>query len=275
MRALDIDDIHQRDPAFLRRFAAVMGPPLRAYFRPVITGLERIPAGAGLYVGNHNACMLTPDTFLFGLELLDRRDLADLPFGLAHEVVLQIPGIRQLLVPLGAVRASHANAARLFAAGYKALVYPGGDYDAMRAYRDRNKVVFGPRRGYLRLALRHGVPIIPVVAAGAHETLLIVDDGQWLARLLHTDRLLRVKTWPIALSLPWGLTVGPVPPHLPLPTQIFVEVLDPIHFDRHGEAAVDDPDYLEACHAEVVETMQAGLERLAAARIAAGGKRLL
>lgn len=267
--------IDQRDGAFIEHFAAIAGPLLERYFRPVVRGLERIPAGPGLYVGNHNACMLTPDTFVFGLALLRERGLADVPFGLGHTFAIGLPGLRQLLTPLGAVPASHANAAGLFAAGHKALVYPGSDYDAMRSYKDRNRVMFGPRRGYLRLALRHGVPIIPVVAAGAHETLLILDNGQRLAKLLRADRWLRVKAWPLALSVPYGLTLGPVPPHLPLPTRIFIEVLEPIVFERSGDEAAADAQYIEDCHRRVLEPMQAALTRLAAERVAAGGKILL
>lgn len=275
MNHFDIDDLDQRDPAFVQRFADLLRPLAWRYFKPDVRGLERIPAGAGLYVGNHNACLLSPDTFVWGLEVLRQRGIEDLPYGLGHEIAIALPGLRSLLVPLGAVRASHDNAARLFATGRKALVYPGSEYDAMRPYRDRNLVKFGSRRGYLRLALRHDVPIIPVVAAGAHETLLIIDDCQWLAKLLRADRWLRLKAWPLALSVPWGLTLGPVPPHLPLPTRIFVEILDPIRFDRRGDEAASDHDYVEGCHQRVVETMQTGLEQVAARRLEAGGKLFL
>ncbi|MFO7566357.1 MAG: lysophospholipid acyltransferase family protein [Enhygromyxa sp.] len=275
MHHFDIDDVDQRDPAFIERFADLLQPLLRCYFRPDIQGIERIPDGAGLYVGNHNACLLTPDTFVWGLALLRERGIDDLPYGLGHELAISFPGLRNLLLPLGAIRASHDNAARLFAADRKVLVYPGSEYDAMRPYRDRDRVKFGPRRGYLRLALRHGVPVIPVVAAGAHETLLIIDDCPWLARLIRADKWLRLKTWPLAVSVPWGLTLGPVPPHLPLPTRIFVEFLEPIQFDRSGEQAANDPDYIEACHHRVLETMQTGLERVAKRRLVAGGKLLL
>ena len=71
---------------------------------------------------------------------------------------------------------------------------------------------------------------------------------------------------PIVLSLPWGLTVGPPPPHFPLPTKIYVEFLEPIHFDRSGEEAASDAAYVEACHEQVLGAMQAALTRMAAER---------
>jgi 1-acyl-sn-glycerol-3-phosphate acyltransferase len=142
------------------------------------------------------------------------------------------------------------------------MVYPGGDLDAMRPFRHRNRIVFGGRRGYMRLALREGVPIVPVVAAGSHATFIIIDDLRWLARLLRADRCLRIKVWPLTLSIPWGLTLGPLFFYIPFPVRIRVEVLTPMRFARAGEEAASDEAYVGACAAEVEGAMQAALDRL-------------
>lgn len=262
----DIDALDNRDPELIERAFRLFARPLERYFRAHVRGLERIPPGAALYVGNHSSGLLTPDSFLFGAALYRRFGLRECPYGLAHEVAMRLPVAHQLIMPLGAVRASHENARRLFARGDKVLVYPGGDVDSMRPYRERNRVVFDGRRGYLRLALREGVPLIPVVSAGAHGTLLILDDLRPLARLLGLDRLLRAKVWPLTLSVPWGLTLGPPLVYLPLPVKIWIEVLEPIRFARVGEAAAADERYLSECAALVEGRMQAALERLDAER---------
>lgn len=264
MKHYDMDDLGSRDPQAVARFFAIFDPVLKLVFRPRVAGLERIPRGAALYVANHSGGTLTPDTFVFCAELYRQLGLAAVPYGLAHGVALSLPLVHQVNVPLGGLRASHANAHRVFTAGLKALVYPGGDLDAFRPYRHRDRVVFGPRRGYIRLALREGVPIVPVVSDGGHETFMVLDDGRWLARLLGADRLLRVKVWPIVLSLPLGLTIGPTLPHLPIPRPIRVEVLDPIHFARSGEDAAADADYVEACHTQVLGVMQDALSAMVA-----------
>ena len=164
---------------------------------------------------------------------------------------------------LGGIRACHENAAKLFDSGRNVLVYPGGDIDANRPYSKRHEIVFGQRRGYIRLALRHGIPIVPVVAAGAHSTYFVLTDGRKLAEWTGISRLMRLKVLPIAWSLPWGWTIGPPPPHLPLPTKIYVEFLDPVRFDRSGREAADDAAYVEACHERVFGPMQGALTRLA------------
>ncbi len=262
----DIDSLDNRDPEFIDRLARSMTGSLRRYFRSRVRGLDRIPPGAALYVGNHSGGMMTPDSFVFCAELYLERGIDDMPYGLGHEVAIQLPMVHQVMVPLGAVRASHANAMRLFERGSKVMVYPGGDVDNQRPFRHRNRVVFGGRTGYIRLALRAGVPIVPVVAAGGHGSLIVIDDLRWAARLLRTDRWLRLKALPVSLSVPWGLTVGPVFPFLPLPVRILVEVLDPIHLERSGEEAAEDVEFVRACADRVEGAMQTALDRLAEER---------
>lgn len=269
--AYDIDSLDNRSPKLVESLVRLISAPLKRYFDADVRGLERIPAGPCLYVANHNGGLLTVDSFIFAAAVYEALGIDGVPYGLGHEVAIGLPIIHQLLVPLGAVRASHDNAHRLFERGDKVIVYPGGDYDAMRPYRHRDRVVFGGRHGYMRLALRAGVPIVPVVAAGAHETCLVIDDLRWLAAALRLDKLLRIKVWPIALSLPWGLTMGPIPPHLPLPTPILIEALAPIVFERTGIEAAADEDYVDACAARVEGAMQETLTRLADERRARGG----
>ena len=126
--------------------------------------------------------------------------------------------------------------------------------------------MFGGRTGYVRLAIENGVPIVPVVAAGAHSTLMIVDDLRWFARLIRADRWLRSGAWPIALSIPWGLTFGPPPLFIPFPTRILIEMLEPIAFERSGRRAAADKGYVRTCADRVEGIMQRTLTRLASER---------
>lgn len=254
-----------RDPERLERAAAFFERTVVRYHRGEVLGVERIPRGAGLYVGNHNAGMWTPDTYIFGAAVYRARGIADFPFALGHMMVMQAPRLGDYLTSLGGMLATPHNGERALRAGYKVLVYPGGDVDAYRPYRQRNKVDFFPRRGYIRLALRTGVPIIPVVSSGAHESFVVVEDFQWLAKRLGVSRWLRFKAWPLILSLPWGLTLGPLP-FIPFPSKILVEVLEPIQFGRSGDEAARDRTYVEQCAQAVERQMEDALHRLAVQR---------
>jgi 1-acyl-sn-glycerol-3-phosphate acyltransferase len=265
LKRYDIDSLENRDPEAIERLVRWFRDPLFAYFRAEVRGVERVPPGAALYVGNHSSGMLVFDSFIFGAAVYEAHGIDAVPYGLGHEVAIQLPLVHQFVVPLGAVRACHDNAHRLFARGCKVIVYPGGDLDAMRRYSDRDRIVFGGRRGYMRLALREGVPIVPVIAAGSHETFAVLDQRNWLATL-GLDRLLRVKVWPTTLSLPWGLTPGLPPVYIPYPARILMEILEPVRFDRTGPEAAADEAYVARCAERLQGTMQQALTRLARER---------
>ncbi|MGB5416386.1 MAG: hypothetical protein WBN01_17260, partial [Polyangiales bacterium] len=95
----------------------------------------------------------------------------------------------------------------------------------------------------------------------SHDVWWVVSDGRWLSRLLRTHRFLRTDVLPITVSVPWGLTVG-APPFLPLPVPVFIEVLEPIQFERSGPEAASDAAYVEDCHQRVLDAMQVTLDRL-------------
>lgn len=263
--ALDPNSIHSRNSDTIKRVSELLGPVLDAYFTPEVRGLDRVPEGAGLYVGNHNGGICSADSFIFANHLVQRLGVDAVPYGLGHDLAVYTPVLKHILVPLGAVRAGPEVAHEIFSAGMKVLVYPGGDVDSLRSYRDRNRIMFDGRKGYLRLALREGVPIIPVVAAGAHATFVVLDDGRWLAQALGLDHHFRIKVWPITLALPWGIMVGTIP-YFPLPTKILIEVLEPLQFERSGPEAADDDAYVSACDAQVQTVMQSALTRLAVER---------
>ena len=142
------------------------------------------------------------------------------------------------------------------------LVYPGGDREVHRPSWQSGRVDFGGRKGYVRLALDEDVPIVPVVAIGGQETALFLSQGEWLARLLMLDRLFRLKVLPISIAAPWGLNVGDMLGHIPLPSKIVVEVLPPI---RLREEFGEHPD-VDEIHAHVTRLMQETLDALAAER---------
>lgn len=236
------------------------------YHRPEVYGLDRIPTGRGLFVANHNGGPMLIDAYLAAWALYKHSGMRDIPFALAHDLVMDLPIARQLLKPLGAVRANHRNAGLVFEAGHKLVVFPGGEAETFRPFRERNRIKFGGRTGYIRLALCHDVPIIPLVMQGAHGSFIVIDDMQWLAKALRLDKLLRVKTWPLTFSLPWGLTLGPPLFFFPLPVKIRIEFLTPIRFERSGEAAARDEAYVRACAETVESRMQRALNRLATRR---------
>ena len=94
----------------------------------------------------------------------------------------------------------------------------------LRPWKDRNKIVFDGRKGFLKLAHAQRVKIVPVVAMGGQETFFVLNDGRSTAKFLRFDKLLRVKTVPLSSSFPWGLLPGDLP-RIPFPAKIRIQVL--------------------------------------------------
>src|ERR1019366_1574623 len=232
------------------------------YFRARVRGLERVPrAGPVLLVGNHSGGNVTPDTIVFTLAFSAYFGAERCFYQLAHNLVLAMPGLG-FLRKYGTVAASHQNAERALKKGAALLVYPGGDWEVSRPSWQSAKIDFGGRKGFIRLALDAGVPIVPVVSIGGQETALFLTRGERLARLLRLDRALRVKTLPISLAVPWGLNMGDFASHLPLPAKITIEVLEPINL---GEHFGPDPDHDEI-YDYVTGVMQEKLSELQSER---------
>ena len=88
--------------------------------------------------------------------------------------------------------------------GAQVLVYPGGDLEAYRTTARRNEIILGERTGFVRVAQQAGVPIVPIVAHGAHRSAYILTDGERIARASGSKRWARLERFPVALALPWG-----------------------------------------------------------------------
>src|SRR5688500_7716276 len=255
-------DLDERDPDYIRETLPGLWMLASYYFRADVRGLDRIPRdGPVLLVGNHSGGNLTPDTHVFTLAFTTYFGVERRFFQLAHNLVLAMPGLGSLR-KYGTVAASPQNAEKALDTGAALLVYPGGDYEVHRPSWDSAKVDFGRRRGWIRLALRKGVPIVPIVSIGGQETALFLSRGERLARLLGLDRLFRLKVLPISLAIPWGLNVGDMLGHFPLPAKITIQALDPIDL---REEFGPDPD-LDEVYDEVLGRMQATLTALAEER---------
>jgi 1-acyl-sn-glycerol-3-phosphate acyltransferase len=214
-----------------------------------------------LLVGNHSGGNMTPDTGVFTLAFSTYFGVERPFFQLAHNLVLSLPQL-SFLRKFGTVAASPENARKALESGAALLVYPGGDYEVHRPVWQRNRVDFGGRKGFIELALELDLPLVPVVSIGGHETALFLSRGERLARLLALDRLFRLKVLPISLAIPWGLNVGDMLGHVPLPAKITIETLPAI--DLRAEFG-PDPDP-EEIYDHLIRSMQATLDALAAER---------
>jgi 1-acyl-sn-glycerol-3-phosphate acyltransferase len=255
-------DLDERDSDYIRERLPLLWLFASLWYRGEVRGLGNIPeSGPVLLVGNHSGGNMTPDTTVFTLAFSTYFGAERRFYQLAHNLVLTMPGLSWLR-KFGTVAASPANAQKALDSGAALLVYPGGDYEVHRPLWERNRVDFNRRKGFLRLSLKHDVPIVPVVSIGGHETALFVSRGERLAKLLALDRMFRLKVLPISIAVPWGLNVGDMLGHIPLPAKITIETLPPIYLRTEFGP---EPD-LDEAYDHVIRVMQDALDALAAER---------
>jgi 1-acyl-sn-glycerol-3-phosphate acyltransferase len=255
-------DLDERDPDFIRERLPMLWLAASIWYRGEVRGLGNVPeTGPVLLVGNHSGGNLTPDTLVFTLAFNTYFGVERAFYQLAHNLVLSMPGLGQLR-KFGTVAASHENARKALGSGAALLVYPGGDYEVHRPTSERNRVDFGGRKGFIRLAIAQNVPVVPVVSIGGQETALFLSRGERLAKLLALDKMFRLKVLPISLALPWGLNVGDMLGHIPLPAKITIETLPPINL---REEFGPEPD-VDEVYDHLVRLMQDTLDALAAER---------
>jgi 1-acyl-sn-glycerol-3-phosphate acyltransferase len=247
-----------RDLSFVEELLPGLTWAVRHYFRAEVTGLDHIPRDrAVLLVANHSGGTPSPDSVVFALSYLEHFGLDQPLYWLGHSLVTSAPLLGSLLRRCGVLPASPDTALGLLRAGGSVVVYPGGEVELHRPWSARNRIRFLGRTGFLRLARRAAVPIVPVVSAGGHNTYLPLSDGHRLAHWLKLDERWNLKVLPVSLAVPWGVNVGDFLLHVPLPARIRVAVLPPIEI---GAMFGDD---LPAAYEHVVALMQAELDRLA------------
>lgn len=234
------------------------------YFRIEIGGWHRLPDDPSMLVGIHSSGVLPMEAWTFCLEWWRHFGRDRILHGTTHDALFVLPGIGDYFRRLGVIPASHDSMSKAFDAGHDAIVWPGGDLDALRPWTKRDQVILGGRDGFVRQAITSGVPIVPVAATGGPDTVIVLSDGRRLAKALGLKRLLRAEVLPITFGLPLGVFQS-ILPAIPMPAKLRFEILDPIEVDHDPERA-EDRRYVKTKFRQVERRLQEGVDALAKRR---------
>ena len=239
------------------------------YFRLEVDGWERVPDRTSLLIGVHSGGVLTMDAWTLVNAWHNHFEGARTLHGTAHDVLMAAPGLGDYFRAVGVIAANRTSVGAALEQGEDVVVWPGGEVDAMRSWRKRDVATLGGRKGFVKQAIRSGVPIVPVATVGGHDTVFVLSEGKWLAnavdRVTGLKSTLRGANLPIIAGFPFPLAVEILPAHVPLPAKIRTELLQPIEVDDDPER-VDDEPYVQKIYDQVETEIQAGMDRLAAKR---------
>ena len=196
-------------------------PLYKHWFRVEWEHFDRLPrTGGALLVANH-AGAIPPDApaIMHGIETqLGRR-----VYGLAENLFRAVPVVGTLWARGGGVAAHPDNAYRLLHDEEQlVLVFPEGTKATGKRYAERYQLHRFGRGGFVEIAMRAGVPVIPIAVVGAEEAMPIVYKSNLLAKLIG------VPYAPVTANM---LLLGPLGLVGYFPAKFRLRVLPPVHFD--------------------------------------------
>jgi 1-acyl-sn-glycerol-3-phosphate acyltransferase len=219
-RLSDVDEWGRSER--IRTLARMLYDPIYSkWFRTEWEGLEKIPSqGGALLVANHaGAIPSDAPVIMHGIEKEMERPV----YGLADYFFRTVPVVGTLWARAGGVSARPGNAYRLLKEQQQlALVFPEGTKGPSKSFTDRYQLRRFGRGGFVEIAMRAGVPVIPIAVIGSEEAMPV------LFRLPTLAKALGVPYFPITANL---LAMGPLGVVMPFPAKFKLRVLDPIHFD--------------------------------------------
>lgn len=257
------------DYQFVKKIEPILSFLYRYYFRCDISGWNHVPEKKAIYVGNHNG-MLTFEVLMLFYAWWKRFGLSHRVLGVVHSVVFRSFFFRWLIPKLGTVPAEKGVSAHYLEEGYSLLIYPGGLEEAFRSYFQRKKIDFCQRKGFIRLALKSGVPLVPIVSIGAHESYFILHRAEFIVSWLGLKDKLRIKGVPITVrfifflgcffcSFSYWFSALFLSIFIPMPAKMKFKILPPIDVCSFLDSSLDEEQNLQLIYDRVVELMQTEL----------------
>ncbi|MHA0285317.1 lysophospholipid acyltransferase family protein [Mycobacterium sp. C3-094] len=257
-------DLSGQDETTMQRQKYVWNTLVDHWFRMEFDGWENLPEAPVLLVGIHSGAPFVWDAWTVGVQWWRRFGQARPLHGTAHDALMAIPVIGRYFRAMGVLPAAPDSIATALAEGRDVALWPGGEVDSLRPWKERDEANLAGRTGFVKMAIKAGVPIVPIATVGGADAMPVLIRGDGLSRALRLDKLLRLKVFPLAVSLPWGIAPAALP-QFPLPAKIRTRLMPAIELD-HDPARADDEAYIEKKYREVQDSIQSGMDALARKR---------
>ncbi|MCX6108894.1 MAG: lysophospholipid acyltransferase family protein [Proteobacteria bacterium] len=213
---------------------------MRLYHQHTVHGMAAVPESGGvLVVVNHS--LATYDILLLAAAIYTETGRLARP--LLDRLFFKVPLVREITSGYGAVNGSPANAQALLEAGEIVTVAPGGMRESLRPRSERYQIQWDGRLGFVRIAMKSGVPIILAACPKADELYDVYPSftTKWFYRTFKV---------PVFFARGLGLTALPRPIAL---THHLSELLHPPAWT--GDPETDEAN-VQAFHAMLVKRME-------------------
>ncbi|KAG8467291.1 hypothetical protein KFE25_000607 [Diacronema lutheri] len=202
-------DAHRRTASWGPRWLALFAARLLTASAHAI-GVEHDVAWPPGAIDPHQQCVvvwhphgaLTFSALFFGALLSIRRQPVRWRTAVAS-LLFRVPLLREVLLLVGAREVTPGVMRALLAAGHSVGVQPGGIPEQLRTSQTREHAFFPPNLTFVRLAIEHGTPLLPVYLFGENQLFSTRPALQRLARAVHArfglPAIIPLGRW----GLPW------------------------------------------------------------------------
>ena len=252
-----IDDWGRSETAF-QLAEPILNFYYRYWFRVELEDIENVPSdGGALLVANHSGA-LPPDAPMIMHGIRTEHPHPRPVYMLGEHWFKGYPGVAMLANKIGLVAAHPANAQRLLSdEGRLALVFPEGQKGSRKLYWQRYKLRRFGRGGFVRTAMRAGVPIVPVAVVGAEEAMPI------FAHVPLLQRITGLIYFPVNHAFPhFGLAAG----LMYLPAKFKIRFLEPVDLSEYGPEDAEDVALVQSVAERIRAAIQREVDALVASR---------
>jgi len=230
----------------------------RYWFRVQVDGIENVPTDGGALLSSNHSGALPPDAPMIVQAIRNEHPSPRPVYMLGENWFRSYPGVGMLANKIGMVSAHPANASRLLGEeGKLVLVFPEGQKGTRKVYWQRYKLRRFGRGGFVKTAIRAGVPIVPIAVMGAEEAMPI------FAHVPLLQRLTGLIYFPINHAFPhFGLMAA----GMYLPAKFRIRFLEPVHFEQYGPEAADDVAFVQQAADDIRARIQGALNGMLAER---------
>jgi len=218
------------------------------WFRVDVEGIENVPAqGGALLVANHSGIVPSDGVMVVKAVREEHPRSRSVHVGTDGSMA-GVPGLGMLVTKLGAVADHPANLHRmLYDERALVLTFPEGRHGARKPLRQRYLLRPFQDAAFVQIAMRAGVPIVPIAILGAEEASPV------FARIGTLRRLTRLS----------GLPLGPA---IPLPAKFRIRFLEPVDTGERADQPWRDGRRVQVLAADIRALIQENLLEMVGAR---------
>jgi 1-acyl-sn-glycerol-3-phosphate acyltransferase len=216
---------------------------LARYHRSEVIGANNVPREGGVVVaGTHSLASYE----LFIISHFSDEVLGRTTYIIGDDILFKLPGFRDFFPEINFIPGSRKTAVDRLRAGDLLGIAPGGMKEALRGPDQRYSYDWSRRKGFAHVAMKAGVPVVPVACPNADNIYRMVPNPI-------TPKAYELFKIPVPLAMGrWGSPI-------PRPVKLVHWLGDPIVPDVAPDQATDHD--VDAFHRKILRALDELVDR--------------